>query len=324
MVTSHGEAALELARELRPAAITLDLRLPDMDGWVVLDRLKHDPATRHIPVHIISVDDSWQRGLKAGGVRLPEEARRPRSRSTTPSPTSRASSSAAVRNLLVVEDNEVERDHIVAAIGDGDVQTTAVGTAAEALEALRAQPFDCLVLDLGLPDMNGLELLEQIKRELAPAGPPRRRLHGQGPDPGGAGPAGGAGRVDIVKDVRSLEHLVDKTALFLHRVEANLRPATRQMLHLGQQADPELAGKKVLIVDDDLRNIFALTSKLERWEMVGPAGRERPAGPGDPASRRPDVDLVLMDIMMPEMDGYETIRAIRAASSRSGRCRSSR
>ncbi|HEX8201799.1 MAG TPA: response regulator, partial [Isosphaeraceae bacterium] len=309
VITSTGEAALELARELRPAAITLDLRLPDMDGWVVLDRLKHDPATRHIPVHIISVDDSWQRGLKLGAFAF---LKKPVSRKSLDDAFAHIKGflEREVRTLLVVEDSPIERTHIVEAIGDGDVQTTAVGTAAEALAALRARPFDCMVLDLGLPDMSGLELLEQVKREhhlgdlrvvvytardLTPQEQARLEEMAES---------------TIIKDVRSLESLVDKTALFLHRVEARLQPATREMLHLGQQADPDLAGKKVLIVDDDLRNIFALTSKLERWEMVvlrAENGRQAL----EVLQRTPGIDLVLMDVMMPEMDGYETMRAVR-------------
>ena len=309
VTTSFGESALELAHELQPAAITLDLRLPDMDGWVVLDRLKHDPRTRHIPVHVISVDDSWQRGMKLGAFAF---LKKPVSRQSLDDAFAgiRGFLERDVRRLLIVEDNEIERGNIVAAIGDGDVQTTAVGTAAEAIEALRAGPFDCLVLDLGLPDMTGLDLLELLKREISPQG--LRVVVHTARDLTAEEQA----RLDIlaetiiIKDVRSMEHLVDKTALFLHRVEAKLRPATRQMLHQGQQVEPELAGKKVLIVDDDLRNIFALTSKLERWDLtVLRAENGRLAL--DLLLDTPGINLVFMDIMMPEMDGYETMRAIR-------------
>ncbi|WP_165252761.1 HAMP domain-containing protein [Paludisphaera soli] len=309
VATSFGEAALELARELRPAAVTLDLRLPDMDGWVVLDRLKRDPGTRHIPVHIISVDDSWQRGMRLGAFAF---LKKPVSRRSLDEALAglKGFVERGIRELLVVEDNELERGGIVAAVGDGDVNVTAVGTALEALEALQARRFDCLILDLGLPDLGGLELLERIKREISTPGlrvvvHTARDLTSQE-----------QARLDvlaeatIVKDVRSLEHLVDKTALFLHRVEAELRPETRSMLHQGQLADPELAGRKVLIVDDDLRNVFALTSKLERWELLV-LRAENGLQALEQLDRTPDVDLVLMDIMMPEMDGYETMRAIR-------------
>jgi CheY-like chemotaxis protein len=175
---------------------------------------------------------------------------------------------------------------------------------------LRAESFDCLVLDLGLPDMGGLELLELVKREINPQGLRVVVYTGRDLTPEEQAQLDLLAETTIVKDVRSMEHLVDKTALFLHRVEANLRPSTRRMLHQGQQADPDLAGKRVLIVDDDLRNIFALTSKLERWEIVV-LRAENGAQALDVLQRTPDIDLVLMDIMMPEMDGYQTMRAIR-------------
>ncbi len=309
VTTSFGGAALELAHEIQPAAITLDLRLPDMDGWVVLDRLKHDPSTRHIPVHVISADDSWQRGMKLGAFAF---LKKPVSRQSLDAAFSgiRGFLDRGVRRLLVVEDNDLERDNIVAAIGDGDVRTTAVATAAEALEALRAEAFDCLVLDLGLPDMGGLELLELVKREINPQGLRVVVYTGRDLTPGEQAQLELLAETTILKDVRSMEHLVDKTALFLHRIESKLRPATRQLLHQGQQADPDLAGKRVLIVDDDLRNIFALTSKLERWELAV-LRAENGKQALDLLLRTPEVDLVLMDIMMPEMDGYQTIRAIR-------------
>jgi CheY-like chemotaxis protein len=313
VVTSQGETALELAHELQPSAITLDLRLPDMDGWVVLDRLKHDPATRHIPVHVISVDDSWQRGMRLGAFAF---LKKPVSKKTLDDAfaSMKGYMERGVKELLIVEDNEIERSSILNAIGDGDVRATAVGTGAEALEALKAGTFDCLVLDLGLPDINGLELLETIKREINPQGLRIIVYTARDLTPGERDRLEEMAESTIVKDVRSLEHLVDKTALFLHRVEANLRPTTRELLHQGQQADPDLAGQKVLIVDDDVRNIFALTSKLERWELIvlrAENGRQAL----EVLRGTPGIDLVFMDIMMPEMDGYETIRAIREQES---------
>ena len=310
LIAAEGETALALARDARPAAITLDLRLPDMDGWVVLDRLKHDPGTRHIPVHVISVDDSWQRGLKLGAFSF---LKKPVSRQSLHDAFAGMKTflDRGARRLLVVEDNELERGNIVGAVGAGDIQVTAVGTGAEALEALRAGPFDCMVLDLGLPDVAGLDLLETIKRDVNPRDLRVIVYTGRDLTPQERDRLEEMAETTIVKDVRSLEHLVDKTALFLHRVEANLAPATKQMLHQGQQADPSLAGRKVLIVDDDARNIFALTSMLERWELV--VLRAENGGLAlDLLQRTPGVDLVLMDIMMPVMDGYETMRAIRA------------
>ena len=192
----------------------------------MLDRLKHDPTTRHIPVHVISVDDSWQRGIRLGAFAF---LKKPVSKKALDDAfaTIKGFLERGVRELLIVEDNEIERDNIIAAVGNSDVRITAVGTAAEALEALRARPFDCMVLDLNLPDMNGLELLETIKRDINPqhlrvvvytgrdlTREERYRLDEMA-------------ETTIVKDARSLEHLVDKTALFLHRVEAKSRPAGR-------------------------------------------------------------------------------------------------
>ncbi len=309
VVTSFGEMALELAHELRPAAITLDLRLPDMDGWVVLDRLKHDPSTRHIPIHIISVDDSWLQGMKLGAYAF---LKKPVTRKALDDAFAglKVFLDRGEKNLLVVEDNDLERSSIVAAIGGGDVKTTAVGTAAEALEALRSQPFDCLVLDLGLPDMGGLELLETIRRDVDAQNLRVVVYTARDLTASEKARLDEMSEITIVKDVRSIEHLVDKTALFLHRVEAALRPDTRQMLHQVQAVDQELTGKKVLIVDDDLRNIFALTSKLERWEVVV-FRAENGTQALEMLQKVPDMDAVLMDIMMPGMDGYETTRAIR-------------
>ncbi|MHC5539305.1 response regulator, partial [Singulisphaera rosea] len=309
VTTTWGEMALTLAHELSPDAITLDLRLPDMDGWVVLDRLKHDPRTRHIPVHIISVDDSWHRGLKLGAFAY---LRKPVDRKSLDEAFGSIKNfvERSVRTLLVVEDNELERQSIVDAVGGGDVETLAVSTAAEALEALQSRAFDCMVLDLGLPDMNGFELLEKVRRD--PKFQDLRIVVYTGRDrtPFEESRLEEMAETTIVKDVRSLEHLLDKTALFLHRVEANLKPESREVLQQFQKADELLAGKKVLIVDDDLRNIFALTSKLERWNMVV-SRAENGRVAIEFLEKNEGIDVVLMDIMMPEMDGYETMKAIR-------------
>ncbi|MBX6313190.1 MAG: response regulator, partial [Isosphaeraceae bacterium] len=309
VITAEGELALQLAREIRPVAITLDLRLPDMDGWVVLDRLKHDPATRHIPVHVISVDDSWQRGLRLGAFAF---LKKPVSKKALDDAFASLKGflERDIRELLIVEDNEIERGSIMTAVGNSDVRTTAVGTAAEALEILRTRSFDCMVLDLNLPDRNGLDLLETIKRELNPQHLRVVVYTGRDLTPDERLRLDELAETTIVKNARSLEHLVDKTALFLHRVEANLRPSLSPTPLKAVKGDPLLAGRKVLIVDDDVRNVFALTSKLEHWEMIvlrAENGRQAL----EILRSTPGIDLVLMDIMMPEMDGYETMRAIR-------------
>ncbi len=309
LVTSSGETALQLARECRPDAITLDLQLPDMYGWAVLDRLKHDPATRHIAVHIISVDDSAGRGMKLGALAC---LKKPVSKKdlTEAFNNMRTFLERKTRDLLIVEDNEIERNNVVNLVSTGDVRITPVATAEEALALLRERPFDCLVLDLRLPDMSGLELVEKIRAELRLADLPIIVYTGKDLTPEEEARLKELTETIIPKDARSLERLLDRTALFLHQVEANLPPPARQMISQGQRADSDLEGRKVLVVDDDLRNIFALTSMLERWNLqvvTAENGREALQALSD----HPDVDLVLMDIMMPEMDGYETTRAVR-------------
>ena len=268
MIVSEGQTALAVAREIQPAAITLDLRLPDMDGWVVLDRLKHDPTTRHIPVHVISVDDSWQRGIRLGAYAF---LKKPVSKRALHDAFSSLKGfvERGVRELLIVEDNDLERANITVAIGNGDVRVTAVGTAALALEKLHEQQFDCMVLDLNLPDMSGLELLETIKRDINPPHLPVVVYTGRDLNPDEQFRLEEMAETTIIKDVRSLESLLDKTTLFLHRIEAKARtspvPGRRASLPPSTEV---FAGRKVLLVDDDARNIFALTSRLERWEIV--------------------------------------------------------
>ncbi|HZY84562.1 MAG TPA: response regulator, partial [Gemmataceae bacterium] len=309
LVTSSGDTALQLAKECKPDAITLDLQLPDMYGWTVLDRLKHEPATRHIPVHIISVEDNTSRGLKLGALAC---LKKPVSKKdlTEAFNNLRTFLDRKTRELLVVEDNEVERNNVVSVLGTGDVHVTAAATAGEALGLLRERAFDCLVLDLRLPDMSGLELLEKVRKELRLVAMPVIVYTGKDLTRDEEARLKELTETVIPKDARSLERLLDRTALFLHQVEATLPPPARQMLQEGQRADSDLDGRTVLVVDDDLRNIFALTSMLERWGLqvvTAENGREALQALAD----NPEVDLVLMDIMMPEMDGYETMRVVR-------------
>ncbi len=310
VVALRGDVGGELARRLRPDAITLDIALPVVDGWTVLDRLKHDPVVRHIPVHVISASDEDPRRALRLGAR--EMLQKPVSVEALGEALDgmRAFIERAVKNLLVVEDDDAQRRAIVALIGNGDVRTTTATTAAEALEAMKAQHFDCVVLDLGLPDMSGRELLEAIAGEHGNNVPIIVYTGKELTEEEETGLKRFAESI-IVKNARSPEHLLDETALFLHRVEANLPEKKRQMIRQVQLEDPVLRGKKVLVVDDDVRNIFALTSVLERHHMEvlfaenGRKGIEL-------IEAHPDLDLVLMDVMMPGMDGYETMRSIRA------------
>ena len=309
----RGDVGLAMAKHYQPDAITLDIDLPVMDGWTVLDRLKHDPATRHIPVHIISMMEEAQRGMRLGAMAY------------LPKPVARESLDAAfssidgfierkVKSLLIVEDNDVERQSIVELIGNGDVKTTAVATGAEALAALESQTFDCIVLDLGLSDMSGFELLEKMKdtprlshipvivytgRELSKKQETELRRFAE---------------TIIIKDVKSPDRLLDETALFLHRVESNLPAEKRKLLEQLHQHDPTLTGRRALVVDDDIRNIFALTSVLEQHDVevfYAENGRDGLRM----LEEIPDIDVVLMDVMMPEMDGYEAMRRIRETKS---------
>ena len=307
LVAGTGNVALALAHKYSPAAITLDIRLPDRDGWTILDRLKHDPRTRHIPVHIISVEEQRRRARRQGAFTLLQKpVSNGELKKTFDDLTDFLERDA--RELLLVEDDDVQRMSLVELIGNGDVRTTAVATGQEALTRLKEQHFDCMVLDLKLPDMTGFELIEQMQTDPDRADLPiivytgkeltrKEELHLR--------------RVAtsvIIKEADSPERLLAETALFLHRVEANLPEPKRKMLEQLNRRDPLLAGRKVLVVDDDVRNIFALTSALESYNMKVVHAENGQKGI-DLLKATPGVEAVLMDIMMPEMDGYEAISA---------------
>jgi CheY-like chemotaxis protein/signal transduction histidine kinase/HAMP domain-containing protein len=309
LVAQRADRALAMAREYRPTAVTLDLRLPDADGWTILDRLKHDPATRHIPVHIISVEENWQRALRLGAIDFLTK------------PATKDSLSAAldtlhefvdrpVKRLLIVEDDRTAQQSIAELIGEGDVETTAVGTGSEALAALQSQIFDCMVLDLGLPDMTGFQLITRVKGEIGLRKLPTIVYTGKQLTRREEAELRRLAESVVIKDANSPERLLDETSLFLHRVTANLSEPKRRILEHLHRTDPVLAGRRVLIVDDDVRNIFALTTFLERSDMQvlhAESGREGIAR----LQEHPDIEVVLMDVMMPEMDGFETMRTIR-------------
>ena len=214
------------------------------------------------------------------------------------------------RNLLVVEDDEQQRRNIVELIGNTDIATVAVGSGADALQALQSGRFDCMVLDLGLPDMTGFELIERFRREIGPLAMPIIVFTSKDLTRTEANELRRLADTTVIKDVKSIDRLLDQTALFLHRAEANLPESARHMLEQLHRTDPLLAGKKVLIVDDDVRNIFALTSVLERYDMQILYAENGKDGI-EVLRHNPDVNIILMDVMMPEMDGYETMRAIR-------------
>jgi CheY-like chemotaxis protein/HAMP domain-containing protein len=310
IVAHSGHAALELVKEVKPDAITLDLGLPDMDGWFVLDRLKHDPSTRHIPVHIISASDSPERrGLEYGAIAVLGKPVDQKGIADALE-TIQGFLERRVKRLLVVEDDDTQRNSIVELIGNGEVSTTAVGTGQEALDALERERFDCVVLDLRLPDLSGLELMKRIKERDELKRMPIVIYTGKELSKSEETDLRKLAQTIIIKDVKSPERLLDETALFLHRVQESLPESAREMLRRLPGPDPALAGKKVLVVDDDVRNIFAITTLLEEHDM-----RVDYAENGEEAlaklSEAANFDVVLMDIMMPGMDGYEASRRIR-------------
>jgi HAMP domain-containing protein/signal transduction histidine kinase/DNA-binding response OmpR family regulator len=310
IAATRGESAIQLAQRYRPDAITLDIALPDMEGWTVLDRLKHDRVTRHIPVHIISAEDETSRGLRAGAF---AQMQKPVSKDSLDDAFAKIQGFLERQNksLLVVEDNEQQRNAIVELIGDDDVEIIAVGSGEEALAILAQRRFDCMVLDLGLPDMSGFEFINRMKGELGVTDVPVVVYTGRELSRKEENELKRIADAIIVKDVRSPDRLLDETALFLHRVEENLPEQKRKMLEQLHESDPVLAGKKALIVDDDMRNIYALTSLLERHKMKVLYAESGAEGI-DILRQTPDIDVVLMDVMMPEMDGYEAMRRIRA------------
>jgi CheY-like chemotaxis protein/signal transduction histidine kinase/HAMP domain-containing protein len=309
LVAMRGAEALTLARQFHPTAVSLDVFLPDMLGWTVLSQLKQDPSTRHIPVQIVTLDEDRQHGLARGAFAFMNKP-------TTPDGLEAAFTRIKEyatphrKRLLVVEDNPGERMGICELLGHDDIDIATAGTGAEALDELRAANYDCAVLDLRLPDMSGFEVLESIRDDARLADLPVVVFTGKELSPDEDARLHTLARSVVVKGVESPERLLDETSLFLHRVVSELPREKQEMLDRLHRSDEDLVGKSVLVVDDDVRNIFALSSVLERRGMrveTASTGREAIAK----LTSTPDVAIVLMDIMMPEMDGYETMEVIR-------------
>src|SRR5437868_4226033 len=315
VVARRGDAGLALAHELQPAAIVLDTALPAMDGWAVLDELKHSPVTRHIPVHVVSANGGKADALRAGALAVLEK---PPARERLAESFERIEHfiERTVKSLLVVEDDDDQRSSIVELVSADDVEITAVASCEEAGRLLAEQDFDCMVLDLKLADGSGFDLLAQIDRDERLATLPVIVYAGTDLNESEETELRRYAEAIIVKDVRSPERLLDETSLFLHRVETRL-PRPRRRAEQPPSAENVFRGKKVLIVDDDVRNVFALTSALEANGMEVVFAENGRAGI-DVLRENPDVDLVLMDIMMPELDGYEAMREIRAIDEFSG------
>ncbi|MBA3500984.1 MAG: response regulator, partial [Deltaproteobacteria bacterium] len=309
IVASRGQQGLALAREYMPTAITLDVFLPDMLGWTVLNNLKLDARTRHIPVQMLSVEEERQHGLSHGALSY---LVKPATTGDLENAFDKLRTYAAphTKRLLVIEDNDIERASIVELLAHDDIEIDAVGTGADALAALRAKAFDCCVVDLRLPDMTGFELLDKLHAEPTLRDIPVVVFTGKDLSSAEEAQLRTVAKSIVLKDVQSPERLLDETSLFLHRVIADLPEGKRKMIERLHGSIETLRGRKVLVVDDDARNIFALTTVLESQEMeVISATNGRQAI--EIIQRMPDLSIVLMDIMMPEMDGYETMREIR-------------
>jgi CheY-like chemotaxis protein len=308
-VAAEGESGIILAERYQPSAIILDVMLPNIDGWCVMRRLKDMPKTRHIPVHFITCLEERQKAMSMGAVGF---VTKPVNSEQLDSVfgTLEASIEKTMKKLLIVEDDDIQVKAMVALLEERDVTITLADSGAKAIQLLSGEQFDCIVLDLGLADIGAFELLEELKkldterripviihtgRELTHED--ETRLHHYAES-------------IIIKGAKSPERLLNEVTLFLHLVETSLNPEKQQMIRMALDKEAMLEGKKVLIVDDDMRNIFSLSSVLEEKGIIIVEAEN-----GHEALKQleehPDIDLVLMDIMMPVMDGYEATRRIR-------------
>jgi HAMP domain-containing protein/CheY-like chemotaxis protein/signal transduction histidine kinase len=313
LVAMRGTEALALAREFHPAAVSLDVFLPDMLGWTVLNHLKQDPATRHIPVQMLTLDEDRHHGLARGAFSFVTKPTTPQGLGAALTRIKEYTTPRRKR-LLVIEDNPAEQLSIRELLGYDDIDVSVAASGTEALAILSEQPVDCAVLDLRLPDMSGFDVLERLRDTPSLSELPVVVFTGKELSSEEDARLHTLARSVVVKGVESPERLLDETALFLHRVVADLPSEKQKMLDRLHRSDDALVGKKVLVVDDDVRNIFALSSVLERRGMtVLTAGTGREAIATLESTR--DLAIVLMDIMMPEMDGYETMQVIRQNAS---------
>ena len=309
LVAADGESGIAMAERCVPSAIILDVMLPHIDGWGVMRSLKDHPRTRHIPVHFITCMEDRQKAMAMGAIGF---ATKPVSMDQINEVLQSIEGSLAksVRKLLIVEDNADEAKSMVALLEESGVDIAVAGTGKEAIGLLASLPFDCMVLDLGLSDMSGFELLEYIQnmegarripviihsgRELTHEDERKLRRFAES---------------IIIKGAKSPERLLNEVTLFLHLVESNLHPNKQRMIRTAIDKEAMLEGKKVLLVDDDMRNIFSLSSVLAEKNMVvieAENGKEALAR----LEQHDDIGIILMDIMMPEMDGYAAMREIR-------------
>jgi len=309
VIAGSAGDAMQLARQYRPEAVVLDIGLPDQSGLTVLELLKRDPAIRHTPIHVVSVHDYQKVALEMGAVGYILK------------PAKREQLVLAFRLLeerlardkkaiLIVEDEGVQRAALIDLLSSVDVEIVAVATAEDAMREIDGRPFDCVVLDLMLPGVSGFEFLERVSRDEARAAPPVIVYTARSLSMDEEQKLRRLSKSIIVKGARSPERLIEETTLFLHQAESKLSPEQKHMLEIARSRDNVLDGRRLLLVEDDVRNIFSLTAVLEREGVAVQIARNGKEAL-ERIDRDPAIDLVLMDLMMPEMDGLAATRAIR-------------
>ena len=314
LVAGTAEEALELAKEFNPNAIVLDVGLPDQSGLAVLDRLKRDNKTRHIPIHVVSATDQTETALSLGALGyLVKPVQREQLIDVLQK--LEAKLSQRMHRILIVEDDQVQREAVAKLLTSQEVETVVAGTAAECLRRLKSETFDCMVLDLSLPDASGFSLLETLSQESAYSFPPVIVYTGRDLSADDEQKLRRYSKSIIIKGAKSPERLIDEVSLFLHQVVSELPAEQQKMIRKARNRDALLEGRRVLIVEDDVRNVYALTNVLEPRGAVIQIARngrealdalEKAMGLQDGA-----IDLVLMDVMMPVMDGLTATREIR-------------
>jgi HAMP domain-containing protein/signal transduction histidine kinase/DNA-binding response OmpR family regulator len=309
LVALNGSIALGLAREFSPRAITLDIRLPDVAGWTILDRLKHNPATRHIPVHVISEDENWRIAFALGAVTYLEKSTAKQSLLDMFFDL-QESMRPAIKKVLLVGPDGALRSVIRCAVEGDEVEIVEAARAEQAITIALGQRVSACVIDLSEQNSQAIQLVGALQERFGSKAPPVILFRNAKVPDGELESMRCLSRSSVVRYARTIERVAYESALLLHRAEADLSDRQRGMIAEVIRNDETLAGRKVLIIDDDIRNIFALTSVLEQHNVEAIHAENGRAGI-ELLRRIPDIDLVLMDVMMPDMDGYETTRAMR-------------
>ena len=310
LISPRGADALSIVGERRIDAITLDINLHDLDGWRILARLKDDIRTRHIPVYIITTEDAHVRGLRSGALGVLNKPLKSKEELRDVFARINAVSKEHTKQLLIADKDDARRQHLISVIAEPDLQIVEAGAGAETLTKLQDNTFGAVVIAHELADMTGLELIEEIKKDPHLADIPVIAFVPDNISKKDDSHLKRLGHAMNLKEVHSEERLMDECALFLHQDIGKIKEEKREIIQRLYQAETVLKGKNILIVDDDIRNIFAMTSLLERYEMnISSAETGKIAL--EQLQSKPDIDAVLMDIMMPDMDGYDTMRAIR-------------